>query len=408
METGADLLRAPLPAEVVAGGRHWFSYRNFPVFSLSWYWRRSLLFAVVILLFAGVVGLGIGVAIGAWWLALNAAVHFAAAFLVMSLVGPGLATLVRHARWPLQRERIAVVLSVAIGVAAGYGADAWSSAYLGNLVRPLVNKPGGTVHVVVKRTPEPAVSPRTVANLIVILAIYSMIGGGLALHGYFAEPRRLQLARQLREADELRRRMQATDLKMAVLQAQVEPHFLFNALASVRSLIRQDPERAERALDALADHLRATIPKLRADRESLDSTLGQQLEICRSYLELMQVRMGSRLACRFEVEEELRDLPFPPLMLISLVENAIKHGIEPKAGHGQILVSAAREGEMLSVRVEDDGRGLVSGGGGKGIGLANIRDQLRTRYGARASLAIESRSGGGVVATIRVPLEPIA
>ncbi|MFT3807551.1 sensor histidine kinase [Arenimonas sp.] len=115
--------------------------------------------------------------------------------------------------------------------------------------------------------------------------------------------------------------------------------------------------------------------------------------------------MGSRLACRLEVDDALAPLPFPPLMLISMVENAIKHGIEPKAGHGQILVGAAREGEMLSVRVEDDGRGLVAGEGGKGIGLANIREQLRTRYGARGSLAIESRPGGGVVATIRVPLE---
>lgn len=408
MEAGADSLRSPLPAEVVAGGRHWLSYRNFPVFSLPWYWRRSLIFALVIMLCTTVVALGIGVALGSWWLALNSGAHFAIAFLTMSLVGPGLATLVRHARWPLRRERFAVVLSIALGVAAGYGADAWSSAFLGDLVKPLVNKPGGTVHVVVKRAPETAVSPRTAANLIVILAIYSMMGGALALHGYFAEPRRLQVARQLREADELRRRMQAADLKMAVLQAQVEPHFLFNALASVRSLIRQDPERAERALDALAEHLRATIPKLRADRESLDSTLGQQLEICRSYLDLMQVRMGSRLACRFEADEELHALPFPPLMLISLVENAIKHGFEPKAGNGQILVSAAREGQNLSVRVEDDGRGLVPGEGGKGIGLANIREQLRTRYGSRASLAIESRSGGGVIATIRVPLEPVA
>ena len=408
MQAGADPLRAPLPAEVVAGGRHWFSYRNFHAFSAPWFWRRSLLFATVILLFSGVVALGLGITLRSWWLALNAGAHFAVAFLTMSLVGPGLATLARHARWPLRRERTAVVLSIMLGVAAGYGADAWSSAYLGNMVKPLVSKPGGTVHVVVKRTPEPAVSPRTAANLIVILAIYSMIGGGLALHSYFAEPRRLQLARQLREADELRRRVQDTDLKMAVLQAQVEPHFLFNALASVRSLIRQDPERAERALDALAEHLRATIPRLRADRESLVSTLGQQLEICRSYLELMQVRMGPRLACRFEVEEELLGLPFPPLMLISLVENAIKHGIEPKAGQGQVFVSAAREGEVLSVCVEDDGRGLVAGEGGKGIGLANIREQLRTRYGSRASLAIEARPGGGVAATIRVPLEPAA
>lgn len=408
MQAGTNPLRAPLPAEVVAGGRHWFSYRNFHAFSAPWFWRRSLLFATVILLFTSVVTLGIGIALGAWWLALNAGAHFAAAFLTMSLVGPGLATLARHARWPLRRERTAVVLSIMLGVAASYGADAWSSAYLGEMVKPLVDRPGGAVHVVVKRAPEPAVSPRTAANLIVILAIYTMLGGGLALHGYFAEPRRLQLARQLREADELRRRVQDTDLKMAVLQAQVEPHFLFNALASVRSLIRQDPARAERALDALAEHLRATIPRLRADRESLDSTLGQQVDICRSYLDLMQVRMGSRLACRFDVEDALLGLPFPPLMLISLVENAIKHGIEPKAGNGQVFVTAAREGQVLSISVEDDGRGLVAGEGGKGIGLANIREQLRTRYGTRASLAIESRTSGGVTATIRVPLEPIA
>ena len=193
----------------------------------------------------------------------------------------------------------------------------------------------------------------------------------------------------------------------AVMQAQVEPHFLFNTLASVRALVRQDPAQAEATLDALVDFLRATIPKLREDR-GLHATLGQQLDLCSSYLALMQVRMGGRLTYDVRAYEALRAVPFPPSLLITLVENAIKHGIEPRPGPGRIEIDAVRDGDALRVQVRDDGAGLQPGLS-TGVGLANVREQLAARYGARAAFVLSpAAEGRGVCAEIRVPLGSVA
>ena len=201
------------------------------------------------------------------------------------------------------------------------------------------------------------------------------------------------------------------DLRLTVLQAQVEPHFLFNTLASVRSLVSSDPQRAAQTIDALAQHLRATLPKLRAETGVAQSTLGEQFAICASYLELMQVRLGDRLRVDIRLPAELRDAPFPPLLLISLVENAIKHGVEPKPGATRVMLAARaiedRGRKQLEVQVEDDGAGLKIGMG-EGTGLANVRAQLRTRFGSAASARIcRSAKPGGVVARLVLPLEPL-
>jgi sensor histidine kinase YesM len=223
------------------------------------------------------------------------------------------------------------------------------------------------------------------------------------LRTYIFEQKRWQAVQLEREMEALRRQKSEADLRFAVLQAQVEPHFLFNTLASVHSLIRQDPARAEATVEALVDHLRATMPKLRAGVGQQYSTLAEQLEVCESYL---QVRMGARLAYLRDVPERLLGHPFPPLMLISLVENAIKHGLEPNPAGGNISLCAAIEdrgtSSQLAVSVIDDGVGLRAGLGG-GVGLANIRAQLAARFGGYGELVIRARSAGGVSATIRVP-----
>jgi sensor histidine kinase YesM len=188
-----------------------------------------------------------------------------------------------------------------------------------------------------------------------------------------------------------------------VLQAQVEPHFLFNTLASVRSLIPADPGRAQSTIDALVDYLRATIPRLRDDAAQADSgissTLGQQLEICESYLRLMQVRMGDRLSYQIDVPAGERATSFPPLLLITLVENAVKHGIEPRPGPGRIVIRIVRQAGRLTVTVQDDGQGLRDGFG-TGVGLGNVREQLLVRYGERARVTLSGAAGGGTVASI--------
>jgi LytS/YehU family sensor histidine kinase len=264
------------------------------------------------------------------------------------------------------------------------------------------------MHIDVSR---PAPQPLSVGILWFLqTAIFFCLGGGLALRAYFSEQRLWREVQHLRELDALRQQKGEADLRLTVLQAQVEPHFLFNTLASVHSLIRQNPERAEATVEALVDHLRATLPKLRAGVGATHATLAEQVELCRSYLAVMQVRMGERLKYTVDIPEELRRHPFPPLMLISLVENAIKHGIEPSRSGGNVVLSVAMathaDAQQLAVSVIDDGCGLRPGAGG-GIGLENIRAQLAARFGAQGVLVVRGRTVGGVAATIRVPyVEP--
>jgi sensor histidine kinase YesM len=246
---------------------------------------------------------------------------------------------------------------------------------------------------------------RRILDLSRDLLVLLIIGGGFALPAYFSERRRWAEHWRRVALEKIGLEKSEADLKLTVLQAQVEPHFLFNTLASVRSLVTTDPARAAQIIDALARHLRATLPKLRPDAGAVPSTLGEQFAICASYLELMKLRMGERLSVELDLPAALVDAPFPALLLISLVENAIKHGVEPKPGPTKVTLAArALARDRLEVRVEDDGAGLKLGVG-EGTGLANIRAQLQLRFGAEASLELAARETGGVLARIVVPRE---
>ena len=387
-------LDEPLPAEVlrgVSGGLA--AYRNYPAFSWLWLRKRTLLFVLVLSGFGALGGLRV-------WLGsrdLGNAVAVGAlsvlGFLGIATIGPLLATGVRHLRLRLRRERVLVVVALLVGMVGALGVDTWASDAIEGR---LPGRPAG-------KTLENAQTPLSLAfNLVVLAAIYGTLGGGLALRAYFGEPRRLaELARQ-RELADLRTAKHNADVRLGVLQAQVEPHFLFNTLASVRSLIASDPARAASTIDALVDYLRATIPRLRDDAAAVVSTLGQQVDLCARYLELMAVRMGGRLGYDIAVEPALRATEFPPLLLISLVENAVKHGIEPKPGPGRIRISAAIRGDMLEVKVSDDGAGL-RGELGSGTGLANLRAQLAARHGDRARFTLSAAPGSGTEAVIELP-----
>lgn len=394
-------LDRPLPTEVVASGGAWLGYRRYPVFGWRWLRGRSLIFGVVIAVVACFVGAGLGITTGSSRNGLMAALHFAAAFMLMCSAGPLLAALVRHAGWPLRRERFGIVLAMLLGIVVSYFADSWSSNYLKQSIPKSED-----VRMVLK---PPVFSPVEKAalqalNLATLVLVYGALGGGLALRAYFRELGRWQETRHAEAMAALQVEKQSADLRLGVLQAQVEPHFLFNTLASVRALLRQEPAQAEATLDALVDYLRATIPRLRNEETALHSTLGQQLDLCASYLELMRLRTSGRLSYAIEAEAGLRALSFPPMLLISLVENAIKHGIEPKRGPGMVTIVAARQDDMLTVSVIDDGLGLQPGVGG-GLGLANVRAQLETRYGARAGFQLVSEPARGARAELRIPLD---
>jgi hypothetical protein len=196
----------------------------------------------------------------------------------------------------------------------------------------------------------------------------------------------------------------ATEKELAIarlnlLQAQVEPHFLYNTLASAQYLTRSDAPSADRMLGHLIEYLRHSLP--RTDRAL--STLGEELERSRAYLEILKIRMGPRLNLQLDVPDELLATPLPPMMLQTLVENAIKHGLEPQPGEGTVWIFARRNGASVAVTVADDGRGFDPQASGGGIGLKNVRERLQLIYGAAASLVIAANFPRGVAATIGVP-----
>jgi len=193
-----------------------------------------------------------------------------------------------------------------------------------------------------------------------------------------------------------RRLMEA---QMAALQAQVEPHFLFNTLALIGQLIETDPPEAARVHAHLIEYLRSTLPQMRA-RDG--GTLGKQVELSKAYLAIMQARMKERLNVRFEVPMFLGSAPFPPMMLQTLIENSIKHGLEPKIAGGTVTVRAYVDGATLHVEVCDDGVG-IDPHADDGIGLANIRERLQLLYGDKAELVIQMPPSGGACALIKLP-----
>ncbi|MBK9606930.1 MAG: histidine kinase [Betaproteobacteria bacterium] len=200
---------------------------------------------------------------------------------------------------------------------------------------------------------------------------------------------------------------QVTEARLQALQAQVEPHFLYNTLANVQALTEFDPPAANAMVGHLIQYLRAALPKM---REST-STIGQEVELVTAYLNILKMRMGSRLEFGIDVASELLTKSFPPMMLPSLVENAIKHGLEPLREGGRIDVIATRVttagGERIRLQVRDTGRGLAAAPvqAGGGIGLTNLRERLAGLYGNDARFTIESNVPQGVVATIEIPVE---
>ena len=186
-----------------------------------------------------------------------------------------------------------------------------------------------------------------------------------------------------------------------MLQAQIEPHFLFNTLANVRRLYQTEPATAEAMLDSLMRYLETALPQMRANV----STLGREAELTASYLDIQRIRMGRRLSYTIDVAPALRDTPLPPMMLLTLAENAIKHGLAPLPEGGFVRISAHHLGDELELRVADSGRGFTQTSGA-GTGLANIRARLAALYGATGRLSLAPNSPRGVTATIVVPLVP--
>jgi LytS/YehU family sensor histidine kinase len=192
---------------------------------------------------------------------------------------------------------------------------------------------------------------------------------------------------------------QALDARLNLLQAQVAPHFLFNTLANVQALVEAGSPKAPEVLRSLVAYLRAAVPRL---KETV-TTLGQEIELVRAYLELMSMRIPDRLAFDMHVEDAARGMRCPPMTLLTLVENAVRHGIDPAEDGGKIAIDVRLAEGRCWIRVADSGAGLHASDRGLGTGLAALRERLALIFGEAASLRIRAREPRGVVAELEFP-----
>ena len=231
-----------------------------------------------------------------------------------------------------------------------------------------------------------------------VLLILTGIIVKVVLGGKKRAERRAQVATATAAEEGLKRQLVEAQLKM--MQAQVEPHFLFNTLASVDYLIETDPSTASKMQKNLIQYLRAALPQMREG----STTLGKEVHLCRAYLEILKFRMEDRLQYTVTVPQGLMSAQFPPMMLQSLVENSIKHGLEPKSEGGAITISADIVDGRLRVTVADSGLGFSAAARpGSGVGLSNVRERLSALYGGRARLSIDANDPTGTIVTIDVP-----
>ena len=188
------------------------------------------------------------------------------------------------------------------------------------------------------------------------------------------------------------------EANLNLLQAQIEPHFLFNTLSNVLSLLDTDPKKGKSMLVDFIQYLRASLSKIRKEK----ATLGQEMEMIQAYLNIFKVRMGDRLHYKIDLPKNLKAISFPPMLIQPLVENAIKHGLEPKVDGGDILISGEEKNGILRIEVVDTGGGFKEGKN-FGMGLSNIRERLQSIYGNSGRLILEENQPNGLKATIEVP-----
>ncbi|MFG6433757.1 sensor histidine kinase [Roseateles sp. LYH14W] len=284
-------------------------------------------------------------------------------------------------RWPLPAAL--AVQALAVGLGAG----------LGTWLRYLA---------AVMDDPGMRVKPGWVLSTIIIWALLGGMAYALLLVSRAQRQGSGELARLFREREALR--AQQTEAQLSALNAQIEPHFLFNTLANVKRLYETRPERGRDMLVALIAYLRAALPAMRRH----ESTLADELELVRHYLAILQMRMGERLTFDISAPPELLHARLPTLVLPTLVENAVKHGLSPLPEGGCIAIRAApADGGGLTVEVADNGQGFGAASGGAGVGLANTRARLAARFGDMAALELEAAQPRGVVARVRLPAEAL-
>jgi sensor histidine kinase YesM len=276
------------------------------------------------------------------------------------------------------------------------------------LAAPVAYYGGGVIGLLVLSMPISELVPKSAMEMIpefaFLISTFSVAGWMFLSRAEMADLRAEAAARAVHTAAMEKQAMQA---QLQLLQTQIEPHMLFNTLANLQGLIAIDPKRAQNMLDHLIQYLRATLASSRAQA----TTLAQEFSLLEAYLGLMQVRMGARLSYALHLPDELRTQPIPPMLLQPLIENAIKHGLEPKVDGGRIDVKAERKDAKLFLTVADTGLGMDENGislhsqPGTQIGTANVRERLQVLYGEAACFTLAPNAPTGVIAQLTLPTE---
>jgi len=320
--------------------------------------------------------------------------------------------------WPGRAPaRLPMILIIITGIVAGY--------YVGTLVARAVLGTPVRATLMIEADPLGAVITTIVASLIGtawlwtrqrmaivdanaarVAAEAARVAAEAARVAADAAHVREDAARARADAESTERHL--IESRLRLLQAQIEPHFLFNTLANLRSLISIDTPRALAMLDRFNDYLRATLTVTRAGQ----GTLKEEFTLLENYLGLLQIRMGARLGYELELPPALEATPLPPMLLQPLVENAVKHGLEPKIDGGLVRVAACLDNGVLCLSVSDTGLGLAGHaaatgqeGNGGSLGLRNVRERMLALYGPSASLSIAEQASGGVIAELRLPAD---
>ncbi|MBW2616243.1 MAG: histidine kinase [Deltaproteobacteria bacterium] len=237
----------------------------------------------------------------------------------------------------------------------------------------------------------------------IVQAILMAVLFGTIITHFFFSREKISATEALVQEEKIKRltsEKKAAETNLRLLQAQIEPHFLFNTLSNILSLLDTDLEKGKSMLVDLNHYLRTSLSKTR----SHITTLGQELEMLQAYLNIYKIRMGNRLQYSVDVPDRLKDLPFPPMLVQPLIENAIKHGLEPKIEGGEILIKAEMERDTLRLEIADTGLGFNEGSI-PNTGLTNIRERLQTLYDDnKGRLLLEENQPSGLKAIIEVPI----
>ncbi len=238
--------------------------------------------------------------------------------------------------------------------------------------------------------------PQVLGSMLVVSIVISTVLSVIFFWRERAARAEADMARERVRVEAVERRGTLANLR--ALQAQIEPHFLFNTLANVSSLIDADRDEAKRMLETFIRFLRSSLAATREET----TTFGAEAALIAAYLDVLQVRMGQRLRYTIDMPEELRDVRLPPMLLQPVVENAIRHGLEPKVEGGEVRMAARRDGAHVQVDITDTGVGFAPTTRG-GVGLANLRERLALLYGDAASLAITDAAPGGTTVRLTIP-----